>query len=287
MKRKFTADKECSLVRFLESELAGVSRERIKIQLKRGEVRVNGEKITRDLPINSGDGVEIFLPAKFDLPAIPVIYQDENIMIADKPPFIESEFALPKAILEQTGEKVYAAHRLDTNTTGLVILCKSQTALNCVISAFRDKRVKKKYVARVFGCPERDGGTLTAYLVKNAQNSYCKVCDKQVKDGKEIVTEYKVLLRGEQSVLLLSPVTGRTHQLRAHMAHIGCPIVGDDKYGDCAANRKAGAKRQKLRAVSLEFGELDTPLTYLSGKRYSTDAGNDIIFADEKNFVLI
>lgn len=268
MKRKFTVDKPDTLVRYLSDELIGVPRDRIKIQLKRGEIKINGVKAQTDAELGRGDEVEIFLPVKFDVPEIPVVYEDDNIIIADKPPFVESEHSLPKAILEIYGKKVCAAHRLDTNTTGLIILCKSENALSAVISSFAAKQIKKTYYARVFGCPDKNEDTLKAYIVKNSEKSFCKIVTAAERGAKEIITEYKVISRGEQSNLSLNPVTGRTHQLRAHLAFIGCPIVGDGKYGNEKKNREAGAKIQKLRAVCIEFGKMSEPLRYLSGKKF-------------------
>lgn len=264
MKRRFIADKDGNLLNFLCEVLAGVPRSRIAIQLKRGEARVNGAKETKNVPVKKGDNIDIFLPAKFDEVNVKIVYEDENIVAADKPPFVESERMLPKIVSELIGAEVFPAHRLDTNTTGLVLLAKNEKALHSLIAAFKGGEVKKTYYAWVFGCPNKIADRLTAYLKKNAEDSYCSVYADRRPDSKEIITEYEVIKRDEISLLKLRPVTGRTHQLRAHMAFAGFPIVGDDKYGDEAANRKAGAKVQKLRAVKINFGKLNFPLEYLS-----------------------
>ncbi|MCI8413892.1 MAG: RluA family pseudouridine synthase [Clostridia bacterium] len=265
MKRKFTVENEGTLSAFLCEMLAGVSREHIRIQIKRGEVRINGEKTKSDCAVTAGDEVEVFLPAKWDAPRICVVYQDDNILAADKPPHVESEHGLPALILRDTGVAVTAAHRLDTNTTGIILLCKTDAAQRALIEAFRRGQVHKTYVARVFGAPAKNTGRLTAYLQKHAADAYCSVYASPRKDAKQMITEYEVLERGNTSLLRLSPITGRTHQLRAHMAFIGCPIVGDEKYGDGKKNKAAGASRQQLRAVSITFGEIPEPLGYLRG----------------------
>ncbi len=280
MKLKFEVENNAELLSELCRKVPGVSRERIKSQMKRGEVRVNGIKTREDKSLLSGDVIEIFLPEKFALTEIPVVYSDEFIMAVDKPPFVESELQVPELIKRKTGREVRAVHRLDTNTTGILLVASSASAFSSLVEAFKNGQITKTYYARVFGCPDKSEGTLKAYLEKDSENSVCKVFSEYKRGAKEIITEYKTVLRGAQSVLMLKPVTGRTHQLRAHLAFEGFPIVGDGKYGNAQRNRAAGAKIQKLRAVQIEFGKLQAPLEYLSGKKISVPLGED--FADCK-----
>lgn len=268
MRRKFTAETEESLLSFLGTVLIGVPRARIKIQLKRGEIKINGKKTITNDSVRVGDRVEIFLPEKFVSPKIEVIYEDEHVLLADKPPYVESEHQLPTLLSQQTGKSFFAVHRLDTNTTGLCMFAKTKEVQAILTEAFRKGEIHKTYYARVFGAPPQDSGRLTAYLTKDAEKAYCTVSALHHPGSKKIITEYEVIERGEQSVVCLHPITGRTHQLRAHMAFIGCPIVGDDKYGDVAKNRAAGVKTQKLCAVAIAFGHVDAPIQLLCGKRF-------------------
>ncbi len=280
MKLKFEVENNAELLSELCRKVPGVSRERIKSQMKRGEVRVNGIKTREDKSLLSGDVIEIFLPEKFALTEIPVVYSDEFIMAVDKPPFVESELQVPELIKNKTGRAVKAVHRLDTNTTGVLLTASCEESYLSLIEAFKNGQITKTYYARVFGCPEKREDTLKAYLEKDARSSVCKVYGEYKGGAKEIITEYKVVLGGAQSVLMLKPVTGRTHQLRAHLAFAGFPIVGDGKYGNVASNRAAGAKIQKLRATQIQFGKLSAPLEYLSSKKISVPLGED--FADCK-----
>ncbi len=276
MKRRFICDCEEKLLVYLGGVLAGVPRDRIKIQLKRGEVRLNGAKTRSDIRVAPGDVVEIFLPSKFDTVDVPVIYEDENIMIVDKPPFVESENMLPAIVAVNTGKNTIAVHRLDTNTTGLVILAKNGEIKAEFIEAFRAGLIKKTYCALVFGCPPEGRGRWKDYLIKDPDKAHCTVCSARRDGAKEIITDYEVLTRGERSLLKVCPVTGRTHQLRAHLAYKGYPIVGDGKYGDNSANRSVGADFQKLRATGLEFGKLRGKLEYLSGRIFVAEPEDDI-----------
>ena len=280
MKLKFNVESGCELAPELCRRLPGVSREKIKNQIKRGEVRVNGTKTQSDKPLYAGDIVEIFLPEKFAPSEIPIVYSDEFIVVVDKPPYTESEVQVPELVKNKTGRAVKAVHRLDTNTTGVLLTASCEESYLSLIEAFKNGQITKTYYARVFGCPEKRQDTLKAYLEKDARSSVCKVYGEYKRGAKEIITEYKVVLGGAQSVLMLKPVTGRTHQLRAHLAFAGFPIVGDGKYGNVASNRAAGAKIQKLRATQIQFGKLSAPLEYLSGKKISVPLGED--FADCK-----
>ena len=118
---------------------------------------------------------------------------------------------------------------------------------------------------------------MTAYLKKNAENSSVKIFDKEVADGVKIVTEYRVLeKRGDTALVEVTLHTGKTHQIRAHLAHIGCPVLGDEKYGDHALNAKYNAKRQRLISKSLKF-EFTGGLAYLNGKEFKSNFDFDEI----------
>lgn len=251
------------MLELLSEQIAGAGLPALKKQMLRGEVKVNGGRERKDVTLGCGDKVEIFLPKKFTPQNIDTVYEDDNIIIADKPARMLTEGQLEGLLSAR------AAHRLDRNTTGLVLLAKNDVAHCELLRAIKAHDISKFYSAQVLGELPEQSGTLEAYLVKNSESGLCKVYDEPVQSGKKIVTQYKVIsFDGTCSNVELSPVTGRTHQLRAHMAHIGCPIIGDGKYGDNAANKAFGAPYQRLRAVRLKFGTLLPPLDYLSGKQF-------------------
>ncbi len=277
MKHTFTVQKPDTLYAFLQNALPQTTLSFIKAQCKKGETRVNGAKTKQNAPLAAGDTVEIFLPQNAALPPIKTVFEDDTILIADKPPHMESETQLPAVLLKTRGLQTYAVHRLDVNTTGLLILAKTAAARDALIAAFAAGQVHKTYAARVFGCPPKPRGEWRGYLAKNARTAYCTVTDTPQKGSREIVTRYEVAAKGEQSLLWLHPVTGRTHQLRAQTAHAGIPIVGDDKYGNRAKNRAAGAKRQLLRAVALRFGTLSGVVKHLSGQTFAVPTGEELL----------
>ena len=277
MKRQFIVSQADTVLRFLAAHLAGVSIERIRIQCKRGEVRVNGARIRGNVSVEKGDTVEIFLPEKLASVFVPVVYEDDCIVLADKPPLVESEFCLPELLEAQTGQRLTAAHRLDTNTTGLVLLTKTAAAREALIAAFRDGQVYKTYYARVCGAPPEERARAVAYLSKDAAAAFCRVSAAEKAGCKQIVTEYEVIEEGARTSLLkITLHTGKTHQIRAHLAFLKHPVAGDEKYGDGAFNRKIHATRQLLVAKRLSF-RFTGGLSDLNGRAFVSKKSLKII----------
>lgn len=261
------------------------------------DVKVNGTRVKSDIELNAGDSIEVYTKKQgFE---IEIIFEDENILIVNKPKKIEVVFDnsenLKNAKKVQFGKKnasnlqneeenaesllsllgknydeLYAVHRLDRNTDGLVVFAKNEKAKASLDNAFKQHFIDKFYLAICFGEMREASECLTAYLKKDSKNSSVEISDSK-KSGFEIIkTNYKLIESFENcSLVEVELLTGRTHQIRAHMAHIGHFVIGDNKYGDKSINDKLKKRYQMLCAYKLKFNfPPDDFLFYLSGREF-------------------
>ncbi|MDP3176846.1 MAG: RluA family pseudouridine synthase, partial [Spirochaetaceae bacterium] len=174
-----------------------------------------------------------------------------------------------KSLREASG---YApGNRLDFNTTGLLIITKHKLAAGRLAAAMRENRVHKKYYCAVSGYLPEPEATLSAYLLKDEASAVVRVADVPFEGAKPIATWYRVLFeKGDMSLLEIEPVTGRTHQIRAHMAFVGHPVIGDPLYGIASLNRRYGLRRQALcsRSLAFSFPEPDHLWHRLDGRTF-------------------
>ncbi len=236
--------------------------------LKDREIKVNGKRISGNITLYKGDCVSYYLtPKQAQKRAFSTLYTDDNVCVVDKESGVNSEAVF--AALSREGE-CYFIHRLDRNTKGLLIFARNQAAEGALLRAFKEKRVEKRYHALCFDGFWSDREVLTAYLKKDAEKALVKVYDEPVKGAEQIITEYRLLSRERgMAEVEITLHTGKTHQIRAHMAHIGCPVVGDMKYGDSARNKEVNAARQCLVAKYLQV-ELPEEFSYLNGKLFTS-----------------
>lgn len=216
--------------------------------LKKKDVRINGAKCGKGDVVRGGNVLEIYAPEKYFLPTAEVLFDDGKLLAVVKPQGLPS---LPDAdgvgadTMELRAQRVHPearlCHRLDAGTGGVMLCAVDDTVYEQTLDAFREHRLRKTYRALLIARPPKRESILHAYLFKDARRASVRVTDRPVSGAREIITRVK--LTGERDGLWeveLEPVTGRTHQLRAHMAHVGCPILGDDKYGDRETNRRLG-----------------------------------------------
>lgn len=167
-------------------------------------------------------------------------------------------------------------HRLDRNTQGIVIFAKNEEALKEVETCFSKRLINKYYKCLVYGILEKKSDILEGYLFKDAKKNIVKVSSKKGKGYVEIKTKYRVIKEDKDnntSVLEVELLTGRTHQIRAHLASIGHYIIGDNKYGDKQVNRKFKKNTQQLIAYKIKFNtESMDILKYLDGKVFEINS---------------
>ena len=257
---------------FLLRRLKGVPKSHVYRVVRSGEVRVNSARVKPDYRLRIGDKVRV-PPIRVSISSskppskpisFPIVYEDPSLLVIDKPSgtAVHGGSGVSHGVIESLraarpeAKMLELAHRLDRDTSGLLVIAKKRSALVELHRMLREGEVEKVYVAVVKGVPEKK-----EFVIRDALHKYVNAKGERrvsVKEGgKEAVTKARLLGSSlALSVLQLRLLTGRTHQIRVHLAHAGHPVVGDDKYGDFELNRalaRQGVKRLFLHARRLAF----------------------------------
>lgn len=274
-KIEIVAKKQDKVLKILEKQCANITYSAFMSALRQKDIIVDGERIKENILVFAGSKVVAYVPdnaEKKDM--FSIVYEDGNVVIINKGKGIETcdgEYNVQSELLKQD-KNVFAVHRLDRNTLGLVVFAKTIDAQKELIKQFKAGNVEKLYYAEVCGNVEQHK-VLNGYLVKNKDESQVKIYNSKVAGGVEIVTEYdRVKQSGNVSLLSVKIKDGKTHQIRAHLAYNKIYIIGDGKYGKNEINTKFKAKTQHLKAYKIMFHlPNSSPLNYLNNLKIELD----------------
>ncbi len=272
--------------------------------IRNKRIKLNGRRAEISSRLCEGDTVQMYLNDEFfdSVPetefmsvssALNIIYEDDNIMLLDKKNGMVvhedddntadtlinrvKRYLYEKGEYDPGAENSFApalCNRLDRNTGGIVIAAKNAESLRILNQKIRDREIEKYYLCVTVGVPPKRADTVTAYLEKDSASNTVKVTDRKSGTNKTIVTSYRIIRNnGSLALVEIKLGTGRTHQIRAHMAHIGCPLLGDGKYGINRINREYKVKTQALYSYRLKFAFSSESgcLDYLDGKEFRAD----------------
>lgn len=300
------------LDKFLLKKFKTMPKKMAYMYIRKKCVKVNGKKATPEVMLKENDLLTFYIKDEFfdniqeenyeflKAPKnLKIIYEDENIILLDKKPGVivhqDKSYHFDCLLLrlqhylydngeynpkEENCFSPALVNRIDRNTGGIVIGAKNAESLRILNQKMKDRELHKFYLCLLINKPKKDNAILSDYLIKNEKTNKVTVLRNEKQGAKKILTKYSVLETNNNLTLCeVELLTGRTHQIRAHMSSIGCPILGDNKYGNKKLNQKYSLSKQCLYSYKLAFDFTTDSgiLSYLDKKDFST---NDIWFMD-------
>lgn len=275
-------------------------------------IKLNGKRAEINVKLNVGDVITAYISDEFFVPVTPkydflsasdkinIVYEDENILLADKPQGLlshpdENEYndtlitRIQKYLYlkgeykpnEENSFKPSLANRIDRNTGGIVIAAKNAESLRILCDKIKSREIDKRYLTIVHGVPKEKEALLQGFLQKNEEKNKVFLQNKKTDENLSVKTYYKTIKsKNNLSLLEIELLTGRTHQIRAHLSSIGHPLLGDGKYGKLKEDKKLGFNKQALYSYKLTFTfESDAGiLNYLNNKTFTV---KKVWFAEE------
>lgn len=268
---------DACLRRFLPEILPHV----LRASFQRRDVKLDGKRVKPDVRVSAGQLVQVYC-AEPSAPPVDVVYEDADVLLINKRAGISVEpdekggASLTQQahkhllLTDPAAQPPRPCHRLDNQTCGLILFAKNDRAEAILLQAFKERTMDKRYICLVRGMMKPPAATCRAFLLKDASAARVTILDHPAPGAKSIATAYETLESGPISRLQVHLLTGRTHQIRAHLAALGHPLLGDDVYGDRAFNRANHARRLMLCAASLTL-ETGGQLPQLDGKTFTID----------------
>ena len=250
-----------NLITYLTTIFPNLNVNSVYKALRKKDIKLNGSRINKNVLLNTSDILDVYIVDSelygVSLKDIKVIYEDSNIVVFNKPTNLEvvGDFSLT-SIMKKNYDFLEACHRIDRNTIGLVLFAKNKESLDILLEKFKNKEIEKHYICLCYGISLKNSNNLQAYLFKDSKKSIVYISDEFKKGYSKILTSYKVIdVNKNKKISLLNVTlhTGKTHQIRAHLAYIGLPIIGDGKYGSYEINKKFGVNTQLLCSYSIKF----------------------------------